>query len=77
MWKADWFIKISVYIWLREHFPESFYSGKENKTGELLLPSSLVGFHFCNLYFFKNTFLELNRYTVHIFSPSFPEQVLT
>lgn len=62
MWKSRLVHQdLSVYMAWESTSQRAFTLGRENKTGELLLPSSFVGFHFCNLYFFKNTFLELNR----------------
>jgi len=44
---------LRVYVAWESTSQRAFTLGRESKTGELLLPSSFFGFHFCNLYFFK------------------------
>ena len=43
---------LGVYVAWESTSQRAFTLGREIKTGELLLPSSFIGFRFCNLYFF-------------------------
>ena len=43
---------LRVYVAWESTSQRAFTLGREIKTGEFLLPSSFIGFHFCNLYLF-------------------------
>ena len=43
---------LRVYVAWESTSQRAFTLGREIRTGEFLLPSSFVGFHFCNLLFF-------------------------
>ena len=65
---------LRVYVAWESTSQRAFTLGREMRTGEFLLPSSFVGFHFCNLLFFfekeKKKATHTNLYFFKTFASS-------